>query len=96
MKTSCTRKKGFMAINLDMSKCYNRVEWSFLERIFLKLGFQESLVALIMKCITTISYSILVNGKPKGMITPLRGLRQGDPLSPYLFLFYIEGLNSLL
>ena len=56
MKTSCIGKKGFMAIKLDVSKCYDRVEWSFLERILLRLGFQESWVALIMKCITTVFY----------------------------------------
>ena len=77
MKTSCIGKKGFMPMKLDMSKAYDRVEWSFLERILLKLGFQDSWVDLIMKCITTVSYSILVNGEPKGIITPLRGLQQG-------------------
>ena len=49
-----------------------------------------------MECITTVSYSILVNGEPKSMITPSRGLNKGDPLSPYLFLFCVEGLNALL
>uniref|UniRef100_A0A7N2MT23 DUF4283 domain-containing protein n=1 Tax=Quercus lobata TaxID=97700 RepID=A0A7N2MT23_QUELO len=62
-----TRKNGFMAMKLDMSKAYDRVEWSFLEQILLKLGFQECCVELIMECITLVSYSILVNGEPKGV-----------------------------
>ena len=95
MKTGYSRKTSFMAIKLDMSKAYDRVEWAFLEKILLKMGFQNSWVALIMECITTISYFILVNGEPQRMIVPTKGLRQGDPLSPYLFLFYTEGLNAI-
>ena len=84
-----------MALKLDMNKAHDKVEWIFLEKILLKLGFQDSWVALIMECITTVSYSILVNREPKSMITPWKGLRQGDPLFPFLFLFCAEGLNAL-
>lgn len=70
MKTTCTGKKGFMAMKLDMSKAYDRVEWVFLEKILLKMGFSSAWVGLIMECIITVSFSIHVNGEPKGMIVP--------------------------
>ena len=59
------------------------------------MGFKASWVALIMECICTVSYSILVNGELKGLISPSRGLRQGDPLSCYLFLFCAKRLNAI-
>ena len=49
-----------------------------------------------METVCTASYSVLINGEPKGLITPTRGIKQGDPLSPYLFLFCAEGLSSLI
>ena len=96
MKTQKSKKADFMTLKLDMSKAYDRVEWHFLIEIMKKMGFCDAWVNLIYGCISTVSYSILVNGELKGDISPSRGIRQGDPLSPYLFLLCSEGLNRLI
>ena len=61
-----------------------------------KTGFHEKWIQLIMQCITTVSYSMIINGSVHGCIFPTRGLRQGDPLSPYLFLLCVDGFSSLI
>ena len=60
------------------------------------MGFHERWINLTMICVKTVTYSILVNGEPRGLIHPSRGIKQGDPLSPFLFLQCIEGLNWLI
>ena len=85
-----------MAVKLDMSKTYDRVEWPFLEGIMRRIGFNEGWINLIMLCVKTVTYLVLVNGEPCGMIHPTRGIRQGDPISPFLFLLCTEGLNGLI
>ena len=80
-----------MAMKLNISKAYDRVEWPFLKCIMTRLGLPEVWIDRVMTCVTTPSFLVRINGKAYGNITPYRGIRQGDPLSPYLFLLCVEG-----
>jgi hypothetical protein len=89
-------KIGACAVKLDMAKAYDRVEWVYLRGIMIKLGFRESLVNLIMNCVETVRFSVKVNRHLSNVFSPSRGIRQGDPMSPYLFLLCAEGFSSML
>ncbi|CAM8877429.1 unnamed protein product [Rhodiola kirilowii] len=90
------QKKGYISMKLDMSKAYDRVEWVFLERMMDAMGFAHEWIKKIMLCVKTVSYKVKVNGSITEEIKPSCGLRQGDPISRYLFLICAEWLTHTL
>lgn len=96
METRQKVRHGNMEIKLEISKTYVQLEWSFLKAMMRNLGFHELWISKIMTCMTTASYATLVNGQPGLVIVPSRDLRQGDPISSYLYLICAKGLSMLL
>ncbi|XP_043714817.1 uncharacterized protein LOC122663178 [Telopea speciosissima] len=89
-------KQNFLALKHDMRKAYDRLEWNFVEGMLLRMGFNHFWVDRVMACITTVSYSLLINGFIKGSITPTRGIRQGDPISLTIFILCSQALTAVL
>ncbi|CAM8982799.1 unnamed protein product [Rhodiola kirilowii] len=96
MRCNDKAKTGSMSLKLDMSKAYDRIEWSFLQKMMLSLGFSASWVRRVMLCVKTVTYKIRINDIVSDVIRPGRGLRQGDPISPYLFLICAEWLTHAI
>eukprot|EP00253_Pinus_taeda_P035322 PITA_35322 len=88
-------KKG-VVIKIDLSKAYDRINWLYLRLLLFHLGFKPAFISWIMGCILNVSYAILINGAATPFLKGQRGLRQGCPLSPLLFLLVAEGLSQLI
>eukprot|EP00253_Pinus_taeda_P032686 PITA_32686 len=91
-----SRKEVGMLMQLDLSKAYDKVSWTYLEAILEAFGFSKQWIKWILALIKSPRYSILVNGAPSAPFSQSRGIRQGDPLSPFLFVILMEGLSKLI
>lgn len=87
---------GEVALKLDISKAYDKVSWDFLCGRMRSMGFCSKWIDWMLLCVKTVSYNFCLNEDLVGPIVPNRGFRQGDPLSPYLFLLCVEGLSNML
>ena len=96
LKTRKTKCMFEMGLKVDMHKAYDMVEWDFLLAVMEKMGFDSKWRSLILGCISSVNFAILLNGQPGKKFAPSRGLRQGNPLSPYLFLIVSEVFSLLI
>lgn len=96
---SMNARKGkgrWFILKLDLEKAYDKLEGGFIKNCLLFYGLDQAFVNMIMNCVSTISSTVLVNGIPADSFSPSRGIRQGDPLSPYLFIICMEVLSFLI
>lgn len=90
----CSGEVGVVC-KLDFQKAYDNVDWSFLDYVLGRMGFGNVWRRWMSTCLSSAHMSVLVNGSPKGLFRMEKGVRQGDPLSHYLYLIVVEALHQM-
>jgi hypothetical protein len=90
------KKMPAVVMKLARAKAYNKVNWLHLRLLLVQLGMRQQFVDWIMGCLSSASFSMLINGSPLGFFNASQSLRKGCPLSPFLFLLVAEGLSMLI
>ena len=90
------RKEKGILCKLDVEKAYDKLNWKLLLTVLREMGFGGKWIGWIKWCISTASFSVIINGSPTGFFKSSKGLRQGDPLSPHLFVLGMEVLSILI
>jgi hypothetical protein len=94
--TKMRSKVGFFVIKVDLSKAYDRLNWKFIHQVLLEVKLPNAMINVIMNCITSVQSNVLWNGSRSDFFPPHCGVRQGDPMSPYLFLLCMDKLSHLI
>ncbi|KAL5832772.1 hypothetical protein ACOSQ3_016446 [Xanthoceras sorbifolium] len=89
-------KKGFIAWKIDLMKAYDKLQWGFIREVLTEIGIEGKMLELIMLCVISVEYKVVLNGELSEAFKPSCGIRQGDPLSPYIFVLCMEKLSHLI
>ncbi|PNX63728.1 ribonuclease H, partial [Trifolium pratense] len=89
-------RTGFIAIKVDLAKAYDRLRWSFISAVLEEVNLPQGLRNIIMNCITSVKTNVMWHGSRSDFFTPGRGIRQGDPMSPYIFVLCMDKLTHLI